>query len=257
MALCWAHGVRGRGTGRWLCVGVAAPRLSGPFAGRPRPREGIGEPTSTSRCRWPRFFALAWLVMWPRVGGAWNRRSPFAFYVLATLGMRVLALGPTARLLGSGCSTRRPTRWLMALPGSPTRVPRAGTLRDAGGAHAQLSRPRWAIGRLTEGLGPRGPSATYPDGGRGRWLADGWIEPLPLPAPPPPNGRRRRASRKTSSCSSCRSAPSKTWRRCTEDGAWPSPGQRLQRLRAAPLHGAVHALADGQIAVLGALGPRP
>ncbi|HEX7282260.1 MAG TPA: discoidin domain-containing protein, partial [Vicinamibacterales bacterium] len=48
----------------------------------------------------------------------WARaRSAFGFYVIATMAMFTLALGPTARLLGEPVFYKAPYSWLMVLPG--------------------------------------------------------------------------------------------------------------------------------------------
>jgi hypothetical protein len=48
----------------------------------------------------------------------WTRaRSAFGFYVIATMAMFTLALGPTARLLGEPVFYKAPYSWLMVLPG--------------------------------------------------------------------------------------------------------------------------------------------
>jgi hypothetical protein len=128
-------------------------------------------------------FALGWLVMRPRVGDAWRRGSPFAFYGLATLVMWALALGPTARLFGERVLYKAPYAWLMALPGfadefrAPARFAMLAALTLSVAAAL-------AIGRLTSGLGRRVRAATYVLVAVAV-AVDGWIEPLPLPAPPP------------------------------------------------------------------------
>ena len=219
-------------------VGVAAQTL-GPFAG------GLGPvKVSVSQLYKPMsvaaLFALGWLVMRPRVGGAWSRRSPFAFYVLATLGMWVLALGPTARLFGERVLYKAPYAWLMVLPGfadefrAPARFAMLAALTLSVAAAL-------AIGRLTAGLGRRVRVATYLIVAVAV-AADGWIEPLPLPAPPPPNTAIDGLSRDVVVLELPLGAFEDVVGDVPVDGARPSPGQRLQRLRTGPLHGAAHRL---------------
>ena len=66
----------------------------------------------------------------PTVGGAWRRRSPFAFYAGAAVLMWTLALGPVPMFLGERALFRGPYDYLMSLPGyaSAFRVPARFTM---------------------------------------------------------------------------------------------------------------------------------
>ncbi len=123
-----------------------------------------------------------WTLTAPRLRRSWQQTSPLAFYTLATLGLWLLALGPTARLFGERVLYKAPYAWLMTLPGfsDSFRVPArfamiaALTLALAAG----LAMNRWPLPLL--------PPARFAP-----WLAvlllalvDGWIRPLPLPPPP-------------------------------------------------------------------------
>lgn len=126
----------------------------------------------------------AWAALSPRLADRWRRQSPLAFYLLATLAMWVLALGPTARLFGERVLYKAPYAWLMTLPGfadafrAPARFAMLAALTLAVAAAL-------ALGRLTAGLRPRARAAVVAAGVAGIVL-DGWIDPLPLPAPPAP-----------------------------------------------------------------------
>ena len=68
-------------------------------------------------------FILA-LAFEPRLSGAFRRRSPLMFYVLATGVMYLLCFGPRPRFLGELFMYRAPYGWLMSLPGyDAVRVP--------------------------------------------------------------------------------------------------------------------------------------
>ena len=127
-------------------------------------------------------FALAWLVTLPRVRDAWARRSPFAFYVLATLAMWLLAVGPTARFLGERVLYKAPYGWLMLLPGfseslrAPARFAMLAAMTLAVAAALGLTR---LAARTTRAGGAALAAVAV------GVLVDGWIDPLPLPAPPP------------------------------------------------------------------------
>ncbi len=125
-----------------------------------------------------------WALTAPRLRQSWRRTSPLAFYVLATCGLWLLALGPTARLFGERVFYKAPYAWLMVLPGfsdsfrAPARFAMIAALTLA--MAAALAMSRWPVPLL-------------PPGRRAPWLVvlalallDGWILPLPLPAPPAP-----------------------------------------------------------------------
>ena len=162
-------------------VGVLATFI-GPFAIGSGPlRVSVGDlykPLSLAAV-----FALIALAGSPRLRDAARQRSPFAFYVLATLAMWLLALGPTARLFGERVLYKAPYAWLMLLPGfgealrAPARFAMLAALTLAVAAAL-------ALARLTSSFGPSTRLLA--------WLAvvagvtaDGWIDRLPLPSPPP------------------------------------------------------------------------
>jgi hypothetical protein len=121
------------------------------------------------------------LALEPRVAGAWRRRSPLMFYVLATGMMYLLCLGPRPRFLGEPFMYRGPYSLLMALPGyDEVRVPARFAMLAAlclsvvaALAFARLTqRGRWFI---------RAPLAAIVIAGV---LVDSWIGEMPLPALP-------------------------------------------------------------------------
>ena len=166
-----------------VAIIVLIAAVTGPFAVRLGPLAisvgALYKPISLAT-----LFALAWAATSPRLAQAWRRQSPATFYLLATLAMWALALGPTARLFGERVLYKAPYAWLMALPGfadafrAPARFAMLAALTL--GVAAAL-----AFGRLTIGLGRRPRAALCALVAAGITL-DGWIEPLPLPAPPPP-----------------------------------------------------------------------
>jgi prepilin-type processing-associated H-X9-DG protein len=115
----------------------------------------------------------------------WVReRSSLGFYVLATLAMWVLALGPTVRLLGEPVFYKAPYSWLMLLPGfsdafrAPARFALLGALTLAVAAavafhqlmkHARPAARVVAAAGLAMGV-----------------MAESWIVPLPMLAAPKP-----------------------------------------------------------------------
>jgi hypothetical protein len=125
-------------------------------------------------------FFIIWIATGAHARDAWARRSPFAFYILATLMLWLLSFGPAPRLNGNPILYKAPYGWLMALPGFdgvrvPARLamPAALTLALAAGI---------GFARLTRSNGTR----------RLAWttalavgiLAESWIKPLPLVAAP-------------------------------------------------------------------------
>lgn len=63
-----------------------------------------------------------WTLTTARVRHAWSRRSPLAFYSLATVALWLFALGPTARIFGERILYKAPYAWLMQLPGIGTEL---------------------------------------------------------------------------------------------------------------------------------------
>jgi hypothetical protein len=119
--------------------------------------------------------AVALLATAP-VRDAFHRRSPFAFYVLATGVLLVCALGPKPRFLGYQFWYEPPYAWLMRFPlfsdgvRVPARfaMPALATLSAAGAlAFVRLglgdSRRRWAAAAVMAAV-----------------LAEGWMHDLPL-----------------------------------------------------------------------------
>jgi hypothetical protein len=136
--------------------------------------------------------ALA-LVVWfgssSHLRGAYARRSPLAFYLLATIAMLVCSLGPKPMLAGHQIMYEPPYAWLM-------RLPIFGSVR----APARFAMPAMlaltvsgalAFGRLQLRGRVRHAVATALMAGI---IADAWITHLPLPAVPDfwPAGRADR-----------------------------------------------------------------
>ena len=63
------------------------------------------------------FSALALMGTLPRVRGAFHRRSPLAFYLLAAFAMWVFSLGPDPTVMDQRALYQAPYGWLMRLPG--------------------------------------------------------------------------------------------------------------------------------------------
>jgi len=116
------------------------------------------------------------------VQDAFRRRSPFAFYIIATIALMVLSLGPTPSFLGAQFLYRPPYAWLMELPlfahgvRAPARfaMPAMLTLSAAAAlAYAHLavmtSRRQVILPLLVAGF-----------------IADTWITGLALPPVPGP-----------------------------------------------------------------------
>ncbi len=82
----------------------------------------------------------------PALIDAYRRRSAFAFYVLATVMMWVLAFGPSPRFLGYRVFYKAPYAWLMTLPGfdhslrAPARFTMLATMALAVAAGIGLTR---------------------------------------------------------------------------------------------------------------------
>lgn len=63
-------------------------------------------------------------LLHPAVRAAWRRRSPLAFYALATVAMWLLSLGPSPTLMNKPALYKAPYAWLLMLPGMDgVRVP--------------------------------------------------------------------------------------------------------------------------------------
>lgn len=63
-------------------------------------------------------------LLHPAVRSAWRRRSPLAFYALATIAMWLFSLGPSPTLLNKPALYKAPYSWLLYFPGMDgVRVP--------------------------------------------------------------------------------------------------------------------------------------
>ena len=68
--------------------------------------------------------AAAALALHPSVRLAWRKRSPLAFYTIATVVMWLFSLGPSPTLMNETLIYKAPYAWLMLLPGvEGVRVP--------------------------------------------------------------------------------------------------------------------------------------
>ncbi|MGH9220070.1 MAG: discoidin domain-containing protein, partial [Vicinamibacterales bacterium] len=121
-------------------------------------------------------FAATGLLSTERVRRAWQRRSPFAFYVIAAVALYACSLGPRPTLAGRQILYEPPYAWLMRLPffdetvRVPARFAMLGMLAVAVAASlafARLSHPRW-----------RAVAFTIAAAGI---LGDSWMRDLPLP----------------------------------------------------------------------------
>ena len=139
----------------------------------------------------------------------------------------------------------------MVLPGFSDVASRAGALRDAGGDDPRGRRR--ARADPPGGTDHHGPAAPCSRSWSPASLADGWIEPLPLPAPPPAIAAIDAVPADAVVWNS-RSAPSRTPRPCT--GRWPMAiAWRTATAATTPPHYTVLglALADGRTEALAAL----
>lgn len=136
----------------------------------------------------PLSIAAAGLLIWgltsAPVRAAWRAQSTLAFYVLATAGVWILALGPTARAFGERVAYKAPYAWLMILPGfesgfrAPARFAMVAALTSAVAAALALARWRAHDPPRRYRLAAAAIVALA--------LVDGWIRPLPQHAPPAP-----------------------------------------------------------------------
>jgi F5/8 type C domain len=125
---------------------------------------------------------VPFLLWTPRTREALIRRSPFVFYVSATIVMAVLCYGPVMRVGESTLMDPAPYRWLMYLPGFdqlrvPTRFWMVGTMCLAVAAGVGFR-------RLTPGRTPIRLAAFAIV--LVALLADGWIHPVNMAEPPVP-----------------------------------------------------------------------
>lgn len=121
-------------------------------------------------------------LLHPAVRAAWRRRSPLAFYALATIAMWLLSLGPSPTLMNKPALYKAPYAWLLMLPGMDgVRVP------------ARF----WMLGVLclavTAALGLRHIMQRWPRAAPvlpatviAGLLIDAWPNPLPMAPRPDP-----------------------------------------------------------------------
>lgn len=127
-------------------------------------------------------FVLGWFLTSAPVRQAWRGESPFAFYVLATAVMWLLALGPTARLLEYRVLYKAPYSWLMLLPGFSDgfRVPARFTMLAV--LTLSVAAPL-AFHRLIQKGSARVKLIVFALVGAAI-VAESWIDPLPTFPPP-------------------------------------------------------------------------
>jgi hypothetical protein len=127
-----AHSGSGRlGASRWLLAGAAVfgivaatPALFGAWKLAPFGLQLISVTTARKPLSVAVLFGTIALVLHPSVRSAWRRRSPLAFYTLATAAMWVFSLGPSPTLMNEPVIYKAPYAWLMLLPGvEGVRVP--------------------------------------------------------------------------------------------------------------------------------------
>ena len=119
-------------------------------------------------------------IFTPRVRDAIARRSPFVFYVVATIAMGVLSCGPVIPVGRAVVLDHMPYHWLMQVPGFqelrvPSRFWMLGVLclaTAAGLAHARLRVTRGPRGMLVLLVASAGI------------LMDGWLREMPMAVAP-------------------------------------------------------------------------
>jgi hypothetical protein len=164
-------------------VVAALPAITGPLAftlaGIDVSMSGIDKPLSVAFV-----CAAAWVLTSVPVVAAFRARSAFAFYLLATVAMFVLALGPEGRLLGRPVLYKAPYSWLMWLPGfehsfrAPARFAMLAVLALSAAAAVALIRLAPRVPRRARAAAVGAIAAAI--------LAESWIFPLPLAAAPAP-----------------------------------------------------------------------
>ncbi len=135
LAVAWhasAHSGSGRiGASRWLLAGAAVfgvvaatPAMFGAWKLEPFGLKLLSVTTARKPLSVAVLCVAAALVLHPSVRSAWRRRSPLAFYSLATVAMWIFSLGPSPTLLNEPVIYKAPYAWLMMLPGvEGVRVP--------------------------------------------------------------------------------------------------------------------------------------
>jgi len=123
---------------------------------------------------------VAALAFRPGVQSLWQRRSVFAFYVLAALVCFIFAMGPAPTFFDAPLLYRAPYSWLMALPvfGNGVRVPARFAMPAV---LALAAAAALAFDRLSVGSKARRTIAVAALAGI---ALDGWMKPMDLLTPP-------------------------------------------------------------------------
>jgi hypothetical protein len=116
---------------RWLLAAAAlfgaaaaTPLLFGPWKLEPLGIELVSVTTARKPLSVAVLCTALALVLHPSVRDAWRRRSPLAFYAMATVAMWIFSLGPSPTLMNEPVIYKAPYAWLMMLPGvEGVRVP--------------------------------------------------------------------------------------------------------------------------------------
>jgi hypothetical protein len=135
VTLAWVTHARsdtGRlGVSRWLLLGAAlfgvaamTPGLFGPWKIEPFGLKLISVTTARKPLSVAVLLAAVALALHPSVRLGWRKRSPLAFYTIATVVMWLFSLGPSPTLMNETLIYKAPYSWLMLLPGvEGVRVP--------------------------------------------------------------------------------------------------------------------------------------
>jgi hypothetical protein len=126
----------------------------------------------------------------PSVRAAWRRRSPLAFYALATVAMWIFSLGPAPTFMNEPVLYKAPYAWLMYIPGvDGVRVPARFwvlatlCLAVAGALALAHLTARWPRARV--------PLLTLM---AALLLVEAWPKPLRVIPPPAPRDTRARGA---------------------------------------------------------------
>jgi F5/8 type C domain-containing protein len=135
LAIAWVAASRS-GTGRlaaarWFLAGAAlagliaaTPGIFGPWKLQVAGLKVISVTTARKPLSLALLLAATALLLHPSVRTAWRRRSPLAFYALATVLMWLFSLGPSPTLMDRPFIYKAPYSWLLMLPGvDGVRVP--------------------------------------------------------------------------------------------------------------------------------------
>jgi hypothetical protein len=134
LTVAWIAAARGPGrltASRWLLAGAAlfgavaaTPGILGPWTFEPFGVELLSVTTARKPLSVAVLLATAAIVLHPSVRSAWRRRSPLAFYAMATVAMWMFSLGPSPTLMNEPVIYKAPYAWLMLVPGvDGVRVP--------------------------------------------------------------------------------------------------------------------------------------